>query len=598
MNISEKEFLAQWQNQEQIFKQHKEFSDRFDWLDQLFEDFMTVKIDINETTGVIRIDEEQLNGTPDLAYFGCAEDDLNTDEGREASLDGHLHKFNGNSDKIKNYIRNVYRMMGGFGQNSVSDMKPYFRITSCAPKDQSDKHELSCVGFNKRVSSHLATNTYFFWVIKTIKDMSEGIFKPNKSHIVHMSPYSINLDETHQKEILNKRFPYKFLHMWANREKLIHLVGLEQYQNVCANTDKNAGRLLFGDKDINSNYEDFKESWSKFSNNILDLLKNSPELAPDKDDTEIIKDASKLLSIMFSEDLSVWNLQEFLETQKSLVLWGPPGTGKTYIAKELARKVLELNEVEPLDKCEQFKLVQFHPNYTYEDFIGGIFPKCDSGDIAYELHEGSFKKFCDDASDDKDKKYVFIIDEINRADLSSVFGELLYALEYRGESVTIPNFDKPFSIPENVYIIGTMNNVDKSLTGFDFAMRRRFGFYKMMPDLDKIKDIITAKYSDADKMNISNEQMDLYTKRCRELNDKIKEDPQLGENYQIGQAYFGEIANFIGEDSEITTLHLKKMWVYYIEPLLEEYLANRLEDDSVREKLKEICKSFCEDLKS
>jgi 5-methylcytosine-specific restriction endonuclease McrBC GTP-binding regulatory subunit McrB len=126
----------------------------------------------------------------------------------------------------------------------------------------------------------------------------------------------------------------------------------------------------------------------------------------------------------------------------------------------------------------------------------GISPQLDGKEVSYHLREGIFKKFCDEANQHNDKKYIFIIDEINREELSAVFGELLYALEYRGESITLPLYNEKdkrgFSIPKNVYIIGIMNNVDKSLVTFDLALRRHFSFYKLMPKLSILEYVLSV----------------------------------------------------------------------------------------------------------
>ena len=245
--------------------------------------------------------------------------------------------------------------------------------------------------------------------------------------------------------------------------------------------------------------------------------------------------------------------------------------------------------------------MQFHPNYTYEDFIGGISPKLNDSGLSYELKIGIFKEFCDKAKEfcnkeKENKKFIMIIDEINRADLSSVFGELMYALEYRGESVSIPNFNEPFFIPSNVYVIGTMNSIDKSLVTFDLALRRRFGFYKLMPQTKAIEDILS-------EYNIEENYLSKYIERCTELNDRISNDDdlQLGSEYQIGQAYFGKVKDFLSKPNNdtqniITILELEKLWIYHLEPLLQEYLGTRVEDKDIKGVIGDIRKKFTEPL--
>ena len=203
------------------------------------------------------------------------------------------------------------------------------------------------------------------------------------------------------------------------------------------------------------------------------------------------------------------------------------------------------------------------------------------------------------------KKYILIIDEINRADLSAVFGELMYALEYRNEEITIPNFKEEFTIPDNVYIIGTMNSIDKSLVTFDLALRRRFSFYKVMPQIPVLNTILAA-------YQISQKSLSTFLSHCLKLNAQIsgvnedgdsnadKNALMLGEDYQIGQAYFAKIKDFLETDlpsdnkQDIRPDHMQKLWSYHLLPLLEEYLGNQVEDADIKKKLKEIEKQFVE----
>ncbi len=291
------------------------------------------------------------------------------------------------------------------------------------------------------------------------------------------------------------------------------------------------------------------------------------------------------------EDLS-WPLYEKLKKEetyrqldeavkgeiKAFILYGAPGTGKTYMAKEFIRK-----------NNYQSKIVQFHPNYTYEDFMGGISPKLDDAgnEVKYFYKKGVFMQLCEEAEQDTTKPHCLLIDEINRADLSSVFGELLLALEYRGEAITLGNSGKEFKIPENVIIIGTMNNVDKSLVNFDLALRRRFCFIKVEPNLLSLEDILKDKYD--------NDTISLYIDRCQELNDSIVNKFKLGKDYQIGQAYFKYVMNYdTGKNRpSISKDALTKTWDYHIEPLLvDEYLGTLAEDEEIKKKLSELKQNF------
>ncbi len=216
-------------------------------------------------------------------------------------------------------------------------------------------------------------------------------------------------------------------------------------------------------------------------------------------------------------------------------------------------------------------------------------PILDGKNIGYTLKSGVFKRMCDAAVKQPDKPFILIIDEINRADLSSIFGELMYALEYRGEQVTLPNFEEPFVIPRNVYIIGTMNNVDKSLATFDLALRRRFGFCKVGPNVDVLERIID---------DVEEESLQKFIKKCRELNEVISDTKNvfnLGEDFQIGHAYFAKIKDFLKSDKDgcvITSFDMEKLWIYHIEPLMEEYLGNKMDTKEVKVELKKQKENF------
>jgi len=256
-------------------------------------------------------------------------------------------------------------------------------------------------------------------------------------------------------------------------------------------------------------------------------------------------------------------------------------------------------------KTGLYEIIQFHPNYTYQDFIGGISPNVSGGQIAYELKEGIFQRFCKVAEKNPKCNFILIIDEINRANLSEVFGELLYALEYRGKSINIPYFGE-FTIPENVYIIGTMNDVDKSLVTFDLALRRRFGFFELAPNLDTLSNMFMFQIEDNNGKKeicslVEQNCLELYIKRCKKLNDDIKDKENglaLADSYQIGQAYFKKIEHFLEKkpDQLITPFELEKLWAYHLEPLLKEYLGMSLDDNDIKTKLNTVKTTFIKEL--
>lgn len=242
-------------------------------------------------------------------------------------------------------------------------------------------------------------------------------------------------------------------------------------------------------------------------------------------------------------------LTALLRYNKNLILQGAPGVGKTFAAKRLAYSMMgEMDE-------SRVELVQFHQNYSYEDFVMGYRPDGNG----FKLTEGIFYKFCRKAAEDPEKDYFFIIDEINRGNMSRIFGELLMLIEkdYRGTSVRLAYNGENFSVPQNVYLIGMMNTADRSLAMIDYALRRRFKFFEMEPGF----------YSDGFKAyqeSLHNETFDALIDMVIDLNREIKKDDSLGNGFCIGHSYF------CGQD-ECTEEWMKAVVYYDIIPMLQEY---------------------------
>jgi 5-methylcytosine-specific restriction endonuclease McrBC GTP-binding regulatory subunit McrB len=269
---------------------------------------------------------------------------------------------------------------------------------------------------------------------------------------------------------------------------------------------------------------------------------------------------------------------QLLEKGKNIILTGAPGTGKTYLARQMAMKMLFGKNLESLLSVEekkvfkeQFCFVQFHPSYDYSDFVEGLRPIKRGDILGFELRNGIFKEFCKNAFLNASKKYFFVIDEINRGDLSKIFGELFFSIDpgYRGENgkvktqyANIQTDDTIFSdehepgdffIPDNVYIIGTMNDIDRSVESFDFAMRRRFTWVEINPR-DRMSMWDGCNYIDKKEAE----------KKMTALNNVICATEELGEHFQIGPAYFLKLEEHEGD--------YEKLWRFNIEPLLKEYL--------------------------
>jgi 5-methylcytosine-specific restriction protein B len=275
---------------------------------------------------------------------------------------------------------------------------------------------------------------------------------------------------------------------------------------------------------VNNQGSLFKLSAEEF-NTIVELCWNGPdvELKP-----YYIKDA--LTEIFMSED-GLNNVLHLLEYKKNLILQGPPGTGKTFIAKRIAYLALGYKD------ASRIEMVQFHQSYSYEDFIQGYRP-CEGN--SFNLQNGIFFEFCLKAQRDPDHKYFFIIDEINRGNLSKIFGELMMLIEHdkRGKEfgirMTYSHQDSErFYIPENLYIIGTMNTADRSLAIVDYALRRRFVFIDMRPAFSH-KGFAELLKSN----NVSDSVITKIRSRMEDLNAIISGDDNLGKWFSVGHSYF------------------------------------------------------------
>lgn len=300
----------------------------------------------------------------------------------------------------------------------------------------------------------------------------------------------------------------------------------------------------------------------------------------------------------------------------NVIMYGPPGTGKTYSV------VNSLDFVSQGDSS-RYEVLQFHPSFTYEDFIEGIKPKGVSkdGNIRFELVNGIFKNFCIKAKNTPDKSFYFVVDEINRANLSSVFGETLSLLEkdYRHDGINkrnlirtqystliedlikeddkykelayiIDNGEVKFGVPENVFFIGMMNDVDKSIDAFDLALRRRFKWIHKDCDYDVIEEETRFKRKE-DFSNISQ-----YLKACEKLNNYISAELGLGKSYEFGHSFFMKMSD-IAKRKEITQHNLETLFNLYLRPTLKEYLRAVFAESELDGKLDEALNRFKETLK-
>lgn len=283
---------------------------------------------------------------------------------------------------------------------------------------------------------------------------------------------------------------------------------------------------------------------------IMDIIREeNPLEKPDELKKKYTKEDFLSKVYMTEERYDV--LAALLKNRKNVILQGAPGVGKTFTAKKLAYAMMGEED------DSRIEMVQFHQNYTYEDFIMGYRP--DGSD--FKLTDGIFYRFCQRASNYPDKDFFFIIDEINRGNMSKIFGELLMLIEkdYRGTKVTLAYSGMPFSVPENLYIIGMMNTADRSLAMIDYALRRRFSFFEMEPGFNS-EGFTNYRNSFAD------ETFNTLIDQIKLLNKEISEDKSLGRGFQIGHSYFcGR------EELGCTDEWMRSVVEFDILPMLNEY---------------------------
>lgn len=273
-----------------------------------------------------------------------------------------------------------------------------------------------------------------------------------------------------------------------------------------------------------------------------------------EDDTQIPKAALR----------EIW---ELLEEKKQIIFQGPPGTGKTYLARKLAACLA--------GTPDRVQLVQFHPSYSYEDFVEGYRPTLEAGQASFKLRDGPLREMARRAKRDRDAKHFLVIDEINRGNLPKILGELYFLLEYRDEEMRLQYSSESFSLPDNLYLIGTMNTADRSIALLDLALRRRFSFVEFHPDKPPINALL--------RKWLTKHRLEEFLKLERVLQEANKE---LADRHaSIGPTYF------MPKDRKLDDKRVRRIWDHNVMPYIEERLfdqEDRLEDFSLDRLLKRV----------
>ena len=569
-------------------------------------------------------------------------------------LKERIKKITDDLEKILNYYISyikLYEKFNNDGQIKEKDLskilKYYIESKETTPEEK-DEYKKEIEEYNKKFFEFSKTiqkfDHNFYFPLNTILYGTSKI-KDIMCSIICCSIYIIQRKFVEDKTNLES-FKGHFLNGLIKYIPSDEEYSLKEFEEFCNKVKKdeynNNYVLIFENIDKRNKSKIFEEDFSKLKERICnkedsELLKNLYILATTSKTSFHIEDIEFFKNFDFekidSNDEYIKNIGEMDEEIKEIfkinkkdfkfplntILYGPPGTGKTYnsilYSLGIATKdggVInriknntetisdeEINEFNDLKKQGQIEFITFHQSYSYEDFVEGIRPTLatkdneDKKDLKYTIHSGIFKNICERAKNNQDKNYVLIIDEINRGNISKIFGELITLLEptkrlgeFEELKIRLPYSGEEFGVPKNLYILGTMNTADRSIALLDIALRRRFNFIEMPPRYELLKQ----------KIEVKNDKIELQ-ELLKAINTRI--EFLLDKDHLIGHSYFINIKTF--ED-------LKEIFRNSIIPLLQEYFYDDFE--KIREVLnigdnndsfiikKEIPQNFSDTLKT
>ena len=418
--------------------------------------------------------------------------------------------------------------------------------------------------FDNRVSEYKHRHTVD-WTSKGSWDLREQVAQKTLTNFNDYPDFIVYMDQLINGEPIDeKTHLINEFRVWLSQQvkqngELLNDKTITQKISSLKDIEKEFNVLIFGETDTEA-LKNIKEtvlnddSYDRYkgvSGSSIDYYIRYVESRPSAVENESYSKKDFLSEVFINED-DLRKLQSVLQNKKNLILKGAPGVGKTFIADRLAYLMMEEKD------DSRIQMIQFHQSYSYEDFIEGYRPKADGE--GFELKQGPFVKFARKASRDPEREYFFIIDEVNRGNMSKIFGELMMLIETdkRGKSVNLLYSNEKFSVPSNLYIIGMMNTADRSLALLDYALRRRFSFYDIAPAFEN------STFLDYINSIGSPVKIQKTIDTIKSLNKTITEE--LGKGFQIGHSYF--VSDTFTVDAESRLIEVIE---YEIIPQLYEY---------------------------